>query len=164
MIVVAIIGVIAAVAIPSFLRFQLKSKTAEASLNIEAIRKGEVTYRAEFGDYVSAAPSPATNGGTGRLPFVDVGGGFSTIGWEPEGRVYFNYAVTVVGTGYTVDASADMDGDLTPQIWGYVHPDETGTPVAGAIGCIGVVDRASGATGLTKSVGPCFVGHGSSIF
>ena len=38
MIVVAIIGILAAIAIPNFLRFQLKSKTTEGKVNLAAIR------------------------------------------------------------------------------------------------------------------------------
>ena len=37
MIVVAIIGILAAIAIPNFLRFQLKSKTSEGKVNLAAI-------------------------------------------------------------------------------------------------------------------------------
>ena len=40
MIVVAIIGILAAVAIPAFLRYIKQSKTAEATANIEKIAKG----------------------------------------------------------------------------------------------------------------------------
>jgi prepilin-type N-terminal cleavage/methylation domain-containing protein len=55
MIVVAIIGILAAIAIPNFLRFQLKSKTSEAKVNLAAIRTAEESYLAEFGNYVNAA-------------------------------------------------------------------------------------------------------------
>ena len=41
MIVVAIIGILAAIAIPNFLRFQLKSKTSEGKVNLAAIRTAE---------------------------------------------------------------------------------------------------------------------------
>ena len=37
MIVVAIIGILAAIAIPNFLRFQLKAKSSEAKTNLAAI-------------------------------------------------------------------------------------------------------------------------------
>jgi prepilin-type N-terminal cleavage/methylation domain-containing protein len=37
MIVVAIIGILAAIAIPNFVRFQLKANTSEAKLNLAAI-------------------------------------------------------------------------------------------------------------------------------
>ena len=54
MIVVAIIGILAAIAIPNFLRFQLKSKSSEGKVNIAAIRTAEESYLAEFGNYVAA--------------------------------------------------------------------------------------------------------------
>ena len=42
MIVVAIIGILAAIAIPNFLKFQAKSKTSEAKTNLGAIFAGDV--------------------------------------------------------------------------------------------------------------------------
>ncbi len=54
MIVVAIIGILAAIAIPNFLRFQLKSKTSEGKVNLAAMRTAEESYLAEFGRYVAA--------------------------------------------------------------------------------------------------------------
>ena len=41
MIVVAIIGILAAIAIPNFIRFQLKSKSSEGKVNLAAIRTAE---------------------------------------------------------------------------------------------------------------------------
>ena len=58
MIVVAIIGILAAIAIPNFLQFQLRSKTGEAKTNLAAIRTAEEGYFAEFSNYVAAAETP----------------------------------------------------------------------------------------------------------
>jgi type IV pilus assembly protein PilA len=44
MIVVAILGILAAVAIPAFLNYMRKAKTSEATLNIDRIYQGGVTY------------------------------------------------------------------------------------------------------------------------
>ena len=44
MIVVAIIGILAAVAIPAFLRFVRKSRTSEAPLNLKGIANGAVAW------------------------------------------------------------------------------------------------------------------------
>ena len=63
MIVVAIIGILAAIAIPNFLRFQLKAKSSEGKTNLAAIRTAEESYYSEFGVYVSALASPR------RLPW-----------------------------------------------------------------------------------------------
>ncbi|MBI3622114.1 MAG: prepilin-type N-terminal cleavage/methylation domain-containing protein, partial [Nitrospirae bacterium] len=52
MIVVAIIGILAAIAIPNFLRFQAKSKQAEAKTNLGAIGTTAESYRAERDFYV----------------------------------------------------------------------------------------------------------------
>ena len=54
MIVVAIIGILAAIAIPNFLRYQLKSKSSEGKVNIAAISTAQESFRAEFGSYVVA--------------------------------------------------------------------------------------------------------------
>ena len=59
MIVVAIIGILAAIAIPNFLKFQLKAKTSEGKTNLAAIRTAEESVFAEYGAYVSADTSPA---------------------------------------------------------------------------------------------------------
>jgi len=58
MIVVAIIGVIAALAIPSFLRLHLRSKTAEAKTNLASIRTAEEGHFAEHAVYLPAAQNP----------------------------------------------------------------------------------------------------------
>ena len=44
MIVVAILGILAAVAIPAFLNYMRKAKTSEATLNIDRVFEGGVTY------------------------------------------------------------------------------------------------------------------------
>lgn len=122
MIVVAIIGILAAIAIPNFLRFQLKAKSSEGKTNLAAIRTAEQSYYSEFGSFVSANASPADPGDNIKISFVNVDGlnqGFDRLGWSPEGLVYFNYGVAVSGSGYTATAGADIDADGAPQNWGY---------------------------------------------
>ena len=53
MIVIAIIGVLAAIAIPSFLSYQLKSKTAEAKTNLSAIKTASLSFQAERSCFLS---------------------------------------------------------------------------------------------------------------
>jgi type IV pilus assembly protein PilA len=56
MIVVAIIGVLAAVAIPAFLKYIRRSKTIEASMNVRKLFDASVAYfEAEHADNVGAA-------------------------------------------------------------------------------------------------------------
>ena len=176
MIVVAIIGILAAIAIPNFLRFQLKSKSSEGKVNLAAIRTAEESYFAEYGTYIAAAPSNAVWAAASRSQkdiFTETlapGADFNTIGWSPEGNVFFNYAVTIlpVPTGYTADAAADIDNDGTLQSWGYVHPDANGNAAAGILGSTpcGVTGVWSGVVGANQlnTVGPCNQGDGQSVF
>ena len=62
MIVVAIIGILAAIAIPNFVRFQLRSKAGEGKLNLVAIRSAEGGYFGEFGTFVPMGASPGPVG------------------------------------------------------------------------------------------------------
>ena len=151
MIVVAIIGILAAIAIPNFLRFQLKSKTSEGKVNLAAIRTAEESYLAEFGSYVSAAPQPGAPGPTKQNWPNPAPAGFSTMGWGPEGAVFFEYAITTNNGGYTASASADLDGNGTRQAWAYAKPDNANNRVAadGASNC--TVAQLSADT----QVGPC---------
>src|SRR5438445_4138460 len=67
MIVVAIIGILAAVAIPAFLDYMKKSKSSEASLNLNKIGKNLQTYFDANSSFVSSdgALLPGTAVATG---------------------------------------------------------------------------------------------------
>ena len=73
MIVVAIIGILAAIAIPNYLHFQLRSRVGEAKTNIAAIRTSEEAYNAEYATYVAAAAAP---GGARYTPQRSLSAGF----------------------------------------------------------------------------------------
>jgi type IV pilus assembly protein PilA len=122
MIVVAIIGILAAIAIPNFLQFRLKAKTSEAKSNLGAIRSTEVAYFAEWNFYVGGS---GENPGTGTLDGAkrawNGATSFSIIGFAPEGNVYYSYAIeaggdatTVYGAqanGFSGRATGDLDDD-----------------------------------------------------
>jgi type IV pilus assembly protein PilA len=169
MIVVAIIGILAAIAIPNFLRFQLKAKSSEGKVNIAAIRTAQVAYNSEYGVYVAATASPLAVPAPGvKTTWADLGAAganFGTLGWAPEGKVYFIYAAGLDAANvnsFGIGAQADIDADTaaTPQIWGYVH----GTVASAALGCTGVYDAANPATPLFDQVGPCDAVSGQSEF
>ena len=97
MIVVAIIGILAAIAIPNFLQFQLRSKTGEAKTNLAAIRTAEEGYFAEFNIFVAGRGSPGGGLGARQAPLADRVPRFDQLGWSPEGEVFYDYAVAVRG-------------------------------------------------------------------
>ena len=142
MIVVAIIGVLAAVAIPSFLNYQLTSKRSEAYANLAALAKAQQAYYAEFNNFVWALPQPSSTEGfpvaTKRdKTSIDLDPGFKTIGWTPDGNVFYDYdtataanplngTCTCVGACFTSTAYGDLDGDGLLSAVIYVHPDLLG--------------------------------------
>lgn len=113
MIVVAIIGILAAVAIPQYRKFQLKAKTSEAKTNLGAIMTCEASWQAEHDLYVLAANDPAlASVGAAKTPWVSAGAGtdgfgFTVIGFIPQGDVYYSYAI---GTTAPTTGSAAVDG------------------------------------------------------
>jgi type IV pilus assembly protein PilA len=140
MIVVAIIGILAAVAIPNFIKFQLRSKAGEGKINLAGIRTAEESYFAETGSYalVSATPTAAPNqtkqpwGVSCPNPLVVGSPGACFIGWEPEGDIYYQYAANVgaPATNFWATAVSDIDGDGVVNTWGIKKPDLTNTVTA----------------------------------
>jgi type IV pilus assembly protein PilA len=160
MIVVAIIGILAAIAIPNFLRFQLKAKSSEGKTNLAAIRTAEESYYAEFGLYVSAIESPAAPGKNLKIKFDNSANGtdkgFDRLGWSPEGYVFFSYEVGQAATysQFTATAEADIDADGTVQTWGY----KKGAAAAKG-GHVCVLTEL-----VPETVGPCTASSGQSTF
>jgi prepilin-type N-terminal cleavage/methylation domain-containing protein len=159
MVAAAIVGILAAIAIPLLVSYQLRSKTAEAKTNLSAIRVLEETFYSEHQTYRSANAEPAAIPGTVTAAFDAVNSDFASLGFEPQGQVYFSYGVAVSadGSGFTADAGADIDGDGFIQYWGYANPDGSGALIAGEVGC----DIASI---QPESVGPCTPSSGQSVF
>ncbi len=133
MIVVAIIGILAAIAIPNFLTYQLKSRQSEAKTNLQAIRTSMLSFQAEKGCYVavpnwpanaptttakssptpwSTATTPAASGtstyclATGGVFNVPATAAFTDIGFVATGSVYYNYTTLPVASGGTVPVAA----------------------------------------------------------
>jgi len=177
MIVVAIIGILAAIAIPNFLYFQLRSRVGEAKTNIAAIRTAEESYAAEYATYVGAAAAPNGVLSGDKQNWLATTPGFDTIGWFPEGEVYYNYnVITEVGcpvagmpcTMYTVEGESDIDNDGTNNTWGYVH-----AAVGAIVGlastsgqCVvgGVYNGVTQAQDLLNTTGPCTMDDGQNFF
>ena len=96
MIVVAIIGILAAIAIPNFLRYQAKTKQSEAKTNLGAIFTSQVTYFGEEDTYAN----------------------ISNIGWAPEGTTRYAYTMTTADAdSFTAEAEGNIDADSATDIW-----------------------------------------------
>ncbi|MFT5686415.1 MAG: type IV pilus assembly protein PilA [Myxococcota bacterium] len=112
MIVVAIIGILAAIAIPNFVAMQYRAKRAEVPANVDGIKTAEVAYDAAFDKFIEqAAPMPAGTPGKAQVTWTS-GSAFDTIGWSPDGKVRGQYSVTSLSTtNFEVVGVSDVDGD-----------------------------------------------------
>jgi type IV pilus assembly protein PilA len=190
MIVVAIIGILAAIAIPNFIKFQLRSKASESKVNLAGIRTAEESYFAEAGTYMPFPAAPAAFGGQLKTNFFTTvcpapgtawtvaGPGYCWIGWQPEGDVYYSYEVDagaaggilaidpgaappVTGNEFFATAAADIDGDTVVNSWGVDQPDIQGADIGAPTNSTGATCTAYAAA--TLGVGVVDSGTGLSV-
>ena len=92
LIVIAIIGILAAIAIPTYLSYVNRAKDSEASTNLGAIFTDETAFNATSSTYINAGY--ATNGGSGGT--VTLPAGATVSGMHP---------FYVTGAAFSVDAA-----------------------------------------------------------
>jgi type IV pilus assembly protein PilA len=131
MIVVAIIGILAAIAIPNFVKYQLRSKFSEGASNVEGLRKAQEALRQaerqvvaagaidgayRVGQYwnltaaqVPAAVVPGTQKAAWAAADIALA---NAIDWTVEGRTYFVYQVSTAGAACTPANNAGANAGL----------------------------------------------------
>ncbi len=125
MIVVVIIGILAALAIPRFMQATTKSKQSEAKQLLKQIYTMERTYRQANGTYGDLGVANVTGPGI-----------FPQIGVEIMATAVYSYSIAGAQDNFTATATANLDDDATMDIWTI---DETGL-LAVTIGNDDVVD------------------------
>jgi type IV pilus assembly protein PilA len=118
MIVVAIIGILAAIAVPSFIEVQLRAKRAEIAPNMNGIQATELAYHAAFDRFVEAPDLPGTVQKE-PVPWPQPAAGFDSLGWRPDGMVRGSYEVELQrgGQDFLVRGRSDIDGDGVEAQW-----------------------------------------------
>ena len=113
MIVVAIIGILAAIAVPNFVAMQYRAKRAEVPSNVDGIKTAELAYDAAFDAFVQQTGyTPTGTPDKTQQLWPSSGTGFATIGWAPDGNVRGQYQLVSNGTtGFTVNGRCDVDND-----------------------------------------------------
>ena len=113
MIVVAIIGILAAIAIPNFVNMQYRAKRAEVPSNVDGIKTAQLAYEASFDQFVAeTTPQPDEDPGKAQRPWNNETN-FATLGWGPDGDVRGSYSTNTAsdGTGFKIEGTCDVDGD-----------------------------------------------------
>ena len=114
MIVVAIIGILAAIAIPNFTRFQAKSKQSEVKTNLKAVFTAAKSYFAErdtFGSTFNDIGYAAEPGGRYKFFYNS-----STAGNTSSGCTNATTAVANT-TNFTATSCGNVDTDTTNDQW-----------------------------------------------
>jgi len=114
MIVVVIIGILAALAIPRFMAASAKSKTSEAKQILKQIYVMEQAYRQEYDTYW----------GNGVTADAANGNNFARIGVQVGANARYSYAMVSAANTFLCTATADIDDDATIDTWTI---DQTGT-------------------------------------
>lgn len=135
-IAVGLVGLLAALAIPGFIRYQNKARRSEAFTNVSGIARAEKGYFAEEGVYFEAPTHPITTeadlNAQQHAWTAAAATDFAALGWEPEGRVRYSYDVNTGatacfggdcdGTCFTATAYGDLDTDDSASAIVYVQP------------------------------------------
>ena len=111
MIVVVIIGILAALAIPRFMQATTKSKQSEAKEILKQIYTMERAYRQENNTYVTGDATPQVAGGS-----------FPILGVEIMASARYSYAITTATQNtFLYTATANLDDDPRIDTWTIDH-------------------------------------------
>ena len=123
MIVVVILGILAAVAIPAFTRYVKRSKTSEATGNITKIYQGQLTYyqaalergTATYINASSALPtaSPSAAKYAANVSIWAADANWTAIGFSLDAAHYYQYISPGGTSDFTSHAVGNLDGDGT---------------------------------------------------
>ncbi|GMU09727.1 hypothetical protein ASNO1_59810 [Corallococcus caeni] len=159
MIVVAIIGILAAIAIPNFIRFQAKSKQSEAKTNLKAIFTAQKSFFGEKDKYstdftvIGFDPEPANRYSyglkTGCVGAQAVSARTASAGCIGQDSAKFNTApaakdaIAALGVQpavancpncfFSANAVGNVDNDAAGDAWG-ITSNPSGATLAGTCG------------------------------
>ena len=134
MIVVAIIGVLAAIAVPNFQKFQAKAKVSEVKSNLAGIFTGEKSFHGEWSSY------------TGDL---------RDIGFAPEGQVRYHVGFAGAGTVPAAPFNPSLGGGQAASTC--FNTGVAACRVAGALGAF-TVAATTPAFAAVAAAGTCAAG------
>jgi prepilin-type N-terminal cleavage/methylation domain-containing protein len=107
MIVVVIIGILAALAIPRFMKATAKAKQSEAKQLLKQIYTMEHAYRQGNTSY----------GDNGLTSTAGAAFTFPQIGVEIQSSAMYGYGIVAAANTFTATATGNIDDDATNDVW-----------------------------------------------
>jgi type IV pilus assembly protein PilA len=121
MIVVAIIAILAAIAIPNYLNYRMKARASESKSNIGSLNTMEEAYAAEWNQYITAEFNPTAAPTAGGWSAWTANSYFDNLGFAVRGHFYYQYGISghaaaSCATAVTTPTSGSFtvaNGDIT---------------------------------------------------
>lgn len=114
--IIANVGVLAAIAIPNFIKFQQRAKQSESRAKLSSIAAGANAYYAEnkkfpesSGEWVPA--SCAAGAKCAADPEAFTKSPWSELGFAPDGPGYYQVRFVNAGSSFVAEAQGDLDAD-----------------------------------------------------
>jgi len=124
----AVTGIVAAIAIPNFMRYQLRAKEAEAPMLLRSLAAAETAYLDREGAYLELEVPSEGDPGTTKLAWSEDDVALAAeLGWAVSPPTYFAYRVVVARSddgrsAYSACAESDLDGDGEIAAWVLFEP------------------------------------------
>jgi len=114
MIGIVIVGILAAIAIPTFSSYVYRGRVSEAVTILNEIKTRQEAYRGRFGNYAAVNGTDWANYTPAVLPGADAviwpsGPGWEMLGLSSPGAVRFQYATVAGQPGTPPPANSNLD-------------------------------------------------------
>jgi len=118
MLVVAVVSLLAAIAIPNFSAMQYRSRRAEVKANVAGIAHAQHSYHALYDAFVDAGSNPGSPLTKEPKAWILDEPGWTDLGYMPDGLVRCTYTTGVFGDGawFRVTGTCDIDDDNSSAI------------------------------------------------
>ena len=110
--VLAVLGLLVALAVPGYRSIVLRARAQEARGALEEIADAELRYFRDHGRFLACAPMPAGDPPRGTTALFDARApGWRELAFHMEGRVRYRYEVALDGKSFCAVARGDLNGD-----------------------------------------------------
>ena len=150
---VCVVGILAAIAIPNFIKYQLRAKASEVTLNLELLVRAEQAARERTGSYLALPRMPAGAPGAQQAPLSpEEHQRALELDWITPASLHGRYAVAVSedGGAAAICGESDVDGDGVLAVRVAFLPDAAGR--APAAPCTEPIEYAGQPAGTIEQV------------